>query len=132
MANRLGHQGHLGHQKLKKEYFAGPRFLCPGGSLASSRMGQTCPKTSFYPSFSKFFLKICDFFAFGAFLCSQKSCFLAIFSSFFNNRQFKQIPYIYNYTFYVWKMWLKNFLTFWLGFVYRFVRRFFKVVLKKS
>jgi hypothetical protein len=45
MANHLGLQGHLGHQKLKKEYFAGPCFLCPGGSLASSRMGQTCPKT---------------------------------------------------------------------------------------
>jgi hypothetical protein len=61
MANRLGHQGRLGHQKLKKEYFAGPCFLCLGGSLASSRMGQTCPKISFYPSFLKFFEKIVIF-----------------------------------------------------------------------
>jgi hypothetical protein len=27
MANRLGHQGRLGHQKLKKEFFAGPCFF---------------------------------------------------------------------------------------------------------
>jgi hypothetical protein len=86
MANHLGLQGCLGHQKLKKEYFAGPCFLCPGGSLASSRMGQTCPKTSFYPSFLKFFVKKRDFLAFGSFFYSQKSYFLAIFSSFFKNR----------------------------------------------
>jgi hypothetical protein len=30
MADSLGRQGRLGHQKLKKEYFAGPCFLCPG------------------------------------------------------------------------------------------------------
>jgi hypothetical protein len=86
MADRLGCQGRLGHQKLKKEYFAGPCFLCPGGSLASSRMGQICPKTSFYPSFLKFLVKKHDFFAFGAFFCSRKSCFLAIFSFSFKNR----------------------------------------------
>ncbi len=66
MADCLGRQGRLGHQKLKKEYFLGPCFLCPGGSLASSRMGQTCPKTAFNPSFLKFFVKKHDFFAFGA------------------------------------------------------------------
>jgi hypothetical protein len=79
MANHLGHQGRLGHQKLKKEYFDGPCFLCPGESLASLRMGQTCPKTSFYQLFLKFVVKKRDFLAFGAFFCSQKSCFLAIF-----------------------------------------------------
>jgi hypothetical protein len=78
--NMANHLGRLGHKKLKKEYFAGPCFLCPGGSLASSRTGQTCPKTSFYPSFLKFFVKKHDFLAFGVFFCSQKSCFLAIFS----------------------------------------------------
>jgi hypothetical protein len=67
MADSLGRQGHLGHQKLKKEYFAGPCFLCPGGSLASSRMGQTCPKTSFYPSFLKFLVKKHDFLPLGLF-----------------------------------------------------------------
>ncbi len=84
--NMANHLGRLGHQKLKKEYFAGPCFLCPGGSLASSRMGQTCPKTSFYPSFLKFFVKKRDFLAFCRFFCSQKSCFLAIFSKFLKNR----------------------------------------------
>jgi hypothetical protein len=108
MANHLGLQGRLGHQKLKKEYFAGPCFLCPGGSLASSRMGQTCPKTSFYPSYLKIFIKKSDFLAFGAFFYSQKSYLWQFFHHFlrigilFSHewlkisliQQFKQILYI--------------------------------------
>jgi hypothetical protein len=79
MADRLGRQG---HQKLKKEYFVGPCFLCPGGSLASSRMGQTCSKTSFYPSFLKLFIKKRDCFAFGAFFVPGNHVFWQFFHHF--------------------------------------------------
>ncbi len=144
MIDRLGRQGCLGHQKLKKEYFAGPCFLCSGGSLASSSMGQTCPKTPFYPLFLKFFCLKTWLFCFWRIFCSWKSCFRQIFHHclrigilFFSwmvktslIQQFKQIPYIYNYTFYVRKMWQKNFLTFWLGFVYKFLGVFLKWYLK--
>ncbi len=41
MASRLGHQGRLGRQKLKKENLAGQSvFFCPGGSLESSKVGE--------------------------------------------------------------------------------------------
>jgi hypothetical protein len=79
MANHLGRQGRLGHQNLKKEYFAGPCFLCPGGSLASLRMGQTCPKTSFYQSFLKFFVKKRDFLPLARFLFPE----IMFFGNFF-------------------------------------------------
>jgi hypothetical protein len=40
MADRLGHQGRLGSQKLTKENLAGQVFFCPGGSLESSKVGE--------------------------------------------------------------------------------------------
>jgi hypothetical protein len=42
MAIRLGRQGCLGLQKRTKENLAGPSvFLCPRGSLESSKVGET-------------------------------------------------------------------------------------------
>jgi hypothetical protein len=79
MADRLGCQVHLDHQKLKKEYLAGPSLSMPwlslSLSLASSRMGQTCPKTSFYPSFLKFFVKKRVFLPLARFLVPKNHVF---------------------------------------------------------
>jgi hypothetical protein len=82
MVDRLGRQGCLGHQKLKEEYFAGPCFLCSGGSLASSRMGQTCPKTPFYPLFLTFFVKKRDFLPSAHFFVPGNHVFWQIFHHF--------------------------------------------------
>jgi hypothetical protein len=80
IANRLG------RQKLKRVFCRPKCYLCPGGSLASSRMGQTCPKISYYPSFLKFFIKNCDFLHLARFFVPEHHVFLAIFWAFFNNR----------------------------------------------
>jgi hypothetical protein len=44
MANRLGHQGRLGHQKLKKEYFAGPCFFMPWRVTGIIKNGADIPQ----------------------------------------------------------------------------------------
>jgi hypothetical protein len=44
MANRLGHQGRLGHQKLKKEYFAGPCFFTPWRVTGIIKNGADMPQ----------------------------------------------------------------------------------------
>jgi hypothetical protein len=140
MANCLGLQGCLGGQKLTKVCLSGLSVLCPGGSLASSRMGKTSLRPFFTYRF--WYLSLRKFFAFGGFffvtgnhvfwpLCiiflEAVSCFSHEWLKISLIQQFKKIPNIYmysNYTFYVLKMWLKNFLTFWLGIVYQFLRHF--------
>jgi hypothetical protein len=67
-----------------------------------------------------------------SFFLESVSCFSHEWLKISLIQQFKQISYIYNYTFDVLKIWLKKFLTFWLGVVEQFLRRFFKVLLEKS
>jgi hypothetical protein len=73
----------LGRQKLKKKYFAGQSvFLSPGGSLASSRMLQTCPETSFIHHFWNFLLKNVIFLRLARFFIPRNHVFWPFFGIF--------------------------------------------------
>jgi hypothetical protein len=85
MADRLGRQGRLGHQKLKKEYLAGPSLSMPWRVTGIIKNGADMPQDIILSIvFLNFLLKIVIFCLWRLF-CSQKSCYLAIFWAFFNN-----------------------------------------------
>jgi hypothetical protein len=52
MADRLGHQGRLGHQKVTKEYLAGPNVSVPRRMTGITKNGENSPKNLFNQSFS--------------------------------------------------------------------------------
>jgi hypothetical protein len=43
MADRLGHQGRLGHQKVTKEYLAGPNVSVPRRMTGVTKNGENKP-----------------------------------------------------------------------------------------
>jgi hypothetical protein len=82
MADHLGHQGCLGHQKLKTEYFAGPSVFLPWKVTGIIKNGAAMPQDITLSIVLKFFVKKHDFFAFGAFFVLGNHVFRQFFCHF--------------------------------------------------
>jgi hypothetical protein len=101
---------HLSHQKLKKEYFAGPSvFYALEAHWHHQEWGRHAPRHHFIHRFLNVSLENVIFLPLACFFIPGNH----VFRQFFHHFQ-------------------RIFLTFWLGFVYHFFRHFLKVVLKKS